>query len=523
MKIKGLLLGMFACAALVSCTNDDIVEESGNGQVLKGDGYIAVEFSMAGNGGGRAATLGDFQDAEAAEVKVTSATFFFLDASGNSCATPFTIEGDLLNPWEDGSGSIDETSSPVIVMENPTATPASIVAILNPITPIKNTTIMYSLSQLQAADLALDYRILTEGNFVMSNSVYMDANGASVVGAPVSASNIKKTEEEAKTDPNPVKIPVEKVVAKVDMVAGQNVKGNNEEQKIDGGDLTTITAVIKGWWLDNTNPKSYLIKNIETSWTYNWWNDLNNKRSYWATSVEGTLEHGSYNDNTTAAKYCLENTSETAHTKMVVAAELQIDGKPASLIQWRKNLYTEDGFKTQIANMAEVRNYYICTNPDAAEAEDKEYVSLKKDNLDFAYNTTSNPDVTDKDWQAIVKVKAKTPQIYTISVVSGEKIATPVTQETVNASFKNIATFKYWNEGRTYFYTDIEHNGNICGIVRNHLYKLTINSITGFGTPVPDPDKEIIPEKPTDDENSYIAAKVEILSYKVVSQSVDLN
>lgn len=520
MKIKGLLLGMFACAALVSCTNDDIVEESGNGQVLKGDGYIAVEFSMAGNGGGRAATLGDFQDAEAAEVKVTSATFF-LDASGNSCATPFTIEGDLLNPWEDGSGSIDETSSPVIVMENPTATPASIVAILNPITPIKNTTTMYSLSQLQAADLALDYRILTEGNFVMSNSVYMDANGAPVVGAPVSASNIKKTEEEAKTDPNPVKIPVEKVVAKVDMVAGQNVKGNNEEQKIDGGDLTTITAVIKGWWLDNTNLKSYLIKNIETSWTYNWWNDLNNKRSYWATSVEGTLEHGSYNDNTTAAKYCLENTSETAHTKMVVAAELQIDGKPASLIQWRKNLYTEDGFKTQIANMAEVRNYYICTNPDAAE--DKEYVSLKKDNLDFAYNTTSNPDVTDKDWQAIVKVKAKTPQIYTISVVSGEKIATPVTQETVNASFKNIATFKYWNEGRTYFYTDIEHNGNICGIVRNHLYKLTINSITGFGTPVPDPDKEIIPEKPTDDENSYIAAKVEILSYKVVSQSVDLN
>lgn len=26
MKIKGLLLGMFACAALVACTNDDIVE-----------------------------------------------------------------------------------------------------------------------------------------------------------------------------------------------------------------------------------------------------------------------------------------------------------------------------------------------------------------------------------------------------------------------------------------------------------------------------------------------------------------
>ena len=28
MKIKGLLLGMFACAALVACTNDDIVENN---------------------------------------------------------------------------------------------------------------------------------------------------------------------------------------------------------------------------------------------------------------------------------------------------------------------------------------------------------------------------------------------------------------------------------------------------------------------------------------------------------------
>ena len=29
MKIKGLLFGLFACAALAACTNDDIVENKG--------------------------------------------------------------------------------------------------------------------------------------------------------------------------------------------------------------------------------------------------------------------------------------------------------------------------------------------------------------------------------------------------------------------------------------------------------------------------------------------------------------
>jgi YHS domain-containing protein len=524
MKIKGLLLGMMACAALVACTNDDIVDENGNVPELKGNGYIAVEFAMAGNGTGRAASLDGFTNADPAEVEVTSATFFFLGADGNSCADPFTIEGNLLTPWVEGTNgdNINETSAPVIVMENPTATPASIVAILNPTSIIKNTTTWYSLSDLQGTTLAADYRILTEGNFVMSNSVYMDANGKAVVGAPVSASNIKESKEAAKADPNPVRIPVERVVAKVDMVAGENVIGSNPDQTITGSNATTITVAVKGWWLDNTNPTSYLIKNIE-SYTYTWnWNDLTNKRSYWATSAAGTLEHASYNDMDLNAKYCLENTSAN-HTKMVVAAELQINGTATTLIQWRNNLYTEDGFKTQIANLSDVTKYFICTNEDAGAGVDKIYVSLTKDNLEFAYNTNDNPNVTDKDWQAIVKVNDKTSQIYTIATVGGEKVATPVSKETVNASFANIATFKMWNGGKTYFFTDIEHNGDLCGIVRNHLYNLTISSITGLGTPVPNPDKEIIPEKPTDDEESYIAAKVEILSYKVVSQSVDLN
>ena len=101
----------------------------------------------------------------------------------------------------------------------------------------------------------------------------------------------------------------------------------------------------------------------------------------------------------------------------------------------------------------------------------------------------------------------------------------------VNAVLSGLATVQFWQDGQTYYYTSIKHSdstedtGNMAefGVVRNHLYKLTINSITGLGTPVPNKDLVIIPGNVTDEtEYSYIAADVEVLQYKVVSQGVDL-
>ena len=42
MKIKGLLLGMLACAAMVACTKEDIVENNNGGQPeSKGQPFIS--------------------------------------------------------------------------------------------------------------------------------------------------------------------------------------------------------------------------------------------------------------------------------------------------------------------------------------------------------------------------------------------------------------------------------------------------------------------------------------------------
>lgn len=67
-----------------------------------------------------------------------------------------------------------------------------------------------------------------------------------------------------------------------------------------------------------------------------------------------------------------------------------------------------------------------------------------------------------------------------------------------------------------------DNNGNaLNGIVRNHVYDLSLNSQKGLGVPVFDPDREIIPDTPQDEDGYYIAARINILKWKVVSQDVN--
>lgn len=49
MKIKGLLFGLFACAALAACTNDDIVENNGKGEQEKVKANLTLVIGAATN------------------------------------------------------------------------------------------------------------------------------------------------------------------------------------------------------------------------------------------------------------------------------------------------------------------------------------------------------------------------------------------------------------------------------------------------------------------------------------------
>ena len=59
--------------------------------------------------------------------------------------------------------------------------------------------------------------------------------------------------------------------------------------------------------------------------------------------------------------------------------------------------------------------------------------------------------------------------------------------------------------------------------MRNHIYDANITKLTGLGTPVYNPDEIIYPEKPIDDEETFIAAQINILSWRIVKNDVELD
>ena len=522
---------MLACSAMVACTNTD--EPEVDNEVKQGsEYYMAVNFSMAGNSS--RAFKDDKYEVGADEIKVTSAVFHFLNANGVACAEPCVVNGDL-TPWTDGTAnSVEKKSGKVIVMRNPTSIPASIIAILNPTTAMKTKS---SYDQLVA--MYGDYataQLTTSGSFIMSNSVYMNTNKEAVVATPVKNENLyvvtvaqngqEPTDEAILKSIKPVTISVEKVVAKVNVTEGDEVTVSGTGVKLDGATTATNLDVdITGWWLDRTNPESYLLKKINTSWAGNWWNHEAYKRSYWASAYTPTAyTHYAYTTANTNDKYCLENTDQTNHIQVVVAAKLKdASGNAVSLIKWRNNYYTEENFKVEFCNLAEVQQYY----KESTEAG--KYETIDADYLDFTYNKTSNTSGKGlKDYQAQVVLKT---DVTVYKKVNGTINTTAEKEADVNAVLSGLATVQFWQDGQTYYYTSIKHSDSTedtgkmaeFGVVRNHLYKLTINSITGLGTPVPNKDLVIIPGNVTDEtEYSYIAADVEVLQYKVVSQGVDL-
>ncbi|MGI6881562.1 Mfa1 family fimbria major subunit [Bacteroides sp. KG123] len=530
MKMKQLFFVGLMAIAFAGCSGDNAYD-NGGGNPIEGDQFMAVKLVMSGDAAStRAFGSAGFEAGTEDEVGVTKATFLFFDGE-TQVADPY--ETSNLDPWTGGTTeSVDKVSASVIVLSNAIKNPTSIVAILNPSTDI-NITRSTTLTELK--NIKSDYsKYTTAKNFVMSNSVY-NAGGKTVIGAPCTADNIRKTQEEAKQ--HPVKIAVEKVVAKVNVKQGDemaiktNTVDGNDNVAVDGK-TKKVTAEITGWWLDNTNSTSYLIKKLETSYASigsdTWWNDEVNRRSYWATPAVGSFNHYTYNTANTSDKYCLENTNQDTPTQIVVAATLKVDGQAMALVKYLSVVYTASGFEEELTKLLS-NKYYTKTGTGS-------YTALTKADLVFTYDVAVG-----KSYEAQIKVELKGGvSVFTSTTPSDSDSYTQADTATLNTDLDNLKrTVQYWKDGKTYYYLPIVHNGDITvtpttppaaathglyGVIRNHLYKLTIKSINGLGTPVPNPDEPttpITPEKPEDD-NSYIAAQIEILKYKVVTQDVDL-
>lgn len=304
----------------------------------------------------------------------------------------------------------------------------------------------------------------------------------------------------------------------------------------------------------DANGKAEVCKQIKTSWYsgelgINPWTTSDYHRCFWAESVPfntGAVTGANrpvnlpFKDinkplsgdfaltpvytlpNTPDAVVTNPTTSNNDLTKLIVAAKLvykDADGsyKSAQVCQYRGLTYLgEDAVKKQIAGGF---TQYFKQSSDASGAT--VYKSLEAS--DIAFKTVPGS-TTVKDYEVVATLASSVGELYIKDKTTGNW--TVVSKDVVNAALaKEEAQVR--TDGDTYYYTPIKHLGSEgklgeYGIVRNHSYQVTIQNIQGYGSPVYDPEKVIDPMIPSD-ENTYLAARINVLSWRVVSSSVNLD
>jgi len=541
MKIKSLLVGMLACTAMVSCTNEEVLE---NNEVVKGGekGYIAVNIA-------RSTGARSFEAGIDSEHAVSEAYFYFLDGDYNGCADVCIVPGTQLEWSAEGVADHQTKKATALVVNGiKDEVPAYIVAVMNPTSAIKALGNRPSLAQLKGVHE--NYSSISE-NLVMSNAVYAASNNKEVVATPIELANIAHSKE-ALANTDPVTIQVERVVAKVavdnlsEAIATLNGKLNSDETReiIDDAESMKLQFVLTGWEVLQNN-QSGLIKDIDaTNWTITDWNDLAKKRSYWANDYNNTANGrttylvGSLSGQDDQFKYVEETVNQTAHAPLFLAEGndaktpyLLVSGKfvnaadgktPVNLVEWNGQKYTAEGYLNLIAGMDKVSKYYTAVTENGVTT----YTSFTADLLKLKDNTAN-------DWGATAVLKDENTQFYTVEfladgvTVNKEKVQKASIDEVKKAiaEFKEI---KYWNGGNTYYFVPIKHQANdaetnFYGVVRNHVYKMNITKINGYGTPVSDPNQAIDKPENPEEGDTYMEAEVVILDWKIVNNEVELN
>lgn len=576
----------FACAAFMmsACASEN--DDKGGDTNAEGKAqYMAVNIVSVGTNGSRAAEYdhGLPKESQINDVRFyfynQDGSPYILDGKKTNWTTPQENISNGQQNTEGGNVTLETKSVLVFKPETGNSAPYSVIAVVNAgslgnkltnplgdgtqelnnlLTKIEDNQfykVNITASTTTTPTTNYDKAALAE-NFVMTSSVYLK-DGEPQCQTLVSGHVFDK-ETEARN--NPIDIYVERVVAKVTAEVnktgsvwnlGDATTNNWETTKYgkvvgkttDGKD---VYAVLDGWNVADENGTAMLEKNIEKTWTDTYlgftssdpWNSADYHRCFWENStVAGTAENQSINYSyTTIANnafgtdkyvYTLPNTlkSPTTNeykynnklTKFIVAAHLRYDSdgkgnwKNVEICNYKGIQYI--GQDAVLDVIGSESGYYI-------EESAGKYKSIGHEQLEFIKATTTNA----KDYKAMAKVKDGV-NVYHKDNTTGKY--EPVTSlEEVNNRIQ-AETADVRADGSTYYFIPISHLGSDAsiaqyGVVRNHVYKITVNDMQGFGTPVVNKDAEIIPTKP-ENEATYLAAKIKVLSWRVVNQNADLD
>ena len=227
-------------------------------------------------------------------------------------------------------------------------------------------------------------------------------------------------------------------------------------------------------------------------------------------------------------------TEVSNRTQAIIAAVLvTIDDSnvahPIDLAKWGGTDYTKDNAMTAMLSVVQDQ-IYTKTIEGAGTADAKEiYTPITKDKVELVSgiksgNADNESENSGRYLSYLQLKKGVTDTFYKADHTAYANL------DDVNDVLANMPGARVWSSGQAYYYTDIKHLNDFLGvddtdgkygIVRNHIYDIAINSVSGLGTPVLDPEEVIVPQKPTNDE-TYLGARINILSWRVVKQNIDL-
>lgn len=568
MRIKHFF-GLAVIAAMTaSCSsNNDLVNGgNGSGENESGVGYATLSINLPTTNGTRAAGDPEFNPGDANEYDVKDVTLLiFKEAGSSENEYTFVEKADLgtMAPWvKDGNNGITTAATITAKLSKVdlTSTYYALVVLNN---KDKNNDLKVEIPNTDQKYSDWNATTSTDTKFAdNTNGFYMANAPEFTTGEPKTLVKIEKvyaTKQAAETN-KATTIHVERGLAKVtvsSLPTGKSPSGTKYT-----GDKVDITA----WKLDVTNKSTFPIHKtagLTEKFTTIWGNvsgtapvtarfvDASNtafSRVYWGVDPNYSTDlsdetackdafnildpNAEINGTATEPQYCLENTFDIKHmmqgqtTRVVFKATYTPNGftKGDTFYKIGNNtdLWKEADLKTQIeAKAAEVLG--VATSEITVElgAENNNLNEagtrlLTVDNVKNGSAAVSQDNIDKINAKLGLKEAGTDPIVGIATYKGGESYY--------------IARIKHfgdadtpWNEGEaTYGDNDVDNNNKYLGrygVLRNNWYDLTVQNVSGPGTPeVP----TIKPEVPDDENDKYISVSVKILDWAKRSQDVNL-
>lgn len=611
MKKIYLPLALAATLALGACSNDNVVDNGGSNPIdLSKGGFVKMSLNLPtdNNRGSRA----ELNDGLASEYGIKNAYLVLFEGENKKSENEATFRGayelensDFSDFEAVGNDNNHVTLTKRIAFANDTKPAegnklyALVVLNNNGLFTVDAThTLTFATTNVNATDYASRANFInfskaiastnTDGETpfasdVANNGIFMTnaplctkpGGGTAPTGAKIKTladvtDNIYTTEAEAKSKPA-AEIYVERAVAKVTV---------QSESKTNALEVNkNISYKLYNWAVDNTNKKSYIVRQYDNNWNKLYSDkaaDANKYRFVWGSEVNPNATEGNklyrtsfaqdpeydtpaanaanYNQMASNAKmtlstefgndhpqYCNENTfkvtaqNQDQTTRVVLGVKMSTPGTST----YDADLYTVNGNKEVVyteASLAERLKKILLKESNVKKWTDDHKI---EPSFDITFSTTTAGATT----IATATFKGKTA-----AGATEETYSTPYTTD-FDKALPNIVRYK---GGVAYYAVRIKHfgdsdtpwnvegqgvkagdNSNIYntsstdsenwflgryGVVRNNWYDISVNKIQTLG----DATTPAFTNYPDDVLENYISVSINVLSWSKHTQGADL-